>query len=345
MLFLILSSPKSVNAIYPLCASIDILSANCYDEFIGTLINMRPYAARKQVSMQDYVLTCCSTADLSRDHLERRQIPYICFTFHMDGETYPDDLGQSISSQEFYTRIMEGALPTTSQPNPEDYAAVFEPYLQQGKDILHVCLSSGLSGALQSALIAQEELKAKYPARRIYVVDSLGASSGYGLLMDQAADLRDDGLSIDDLNNWLIATRLHVHHWFFSTDLTHFKRGGRISASSAVLGTLLNICPLLNVDKEGHLIQRKKIRGKKAVIREIVEKMEAHADKGLNYDGKCYISHSACYEDARQVADLIEARFPKLNGDVLINNIGAVIGSHTGPGTVALFFFGDERQD
>lgn len=295
--------------------------------------------------MENYVLTCCSTADLSREHLERRNIPFICFTFNMDGESFPDDIGLSISFQEFYDRILMGSMPTTSQPNPEDYIAVWEPFLLEGKDVLHATLSSGLSGALQSAHIAQEEISAKYPDRKIYVVDSLAASSGYGLFMDQAADLRDNGMEIDEVYQWMLDTRLHVHHWFFATDLNHLKRGGRISASAAVLGSLLNICPLMNVDDKGRLTPRQKVRGRKNVIREIVNKMEIHADKGVNYDRKCYISHSACYEDARQVADLIEERFPNLNGEVLINNIGTVIGSHTGPGTVALFYFGDQRTE
>ena len=295
--------------------------------------------------MGNYEITCCSTVDLSREHLERRQIPFVMFAFTMNGKTYPDDLGLSISPRDFYDQIFAGAMPTTSQPNPEDYVAVFDPILQSGKDVLHVTLSSGISGAIQSAHIAQEQMQAKYPDRKIYVVDSLGASSGYGLLMDEAADHRDAGMTIDELYNWLMGTRLHVHHWFFSTDLSHLKRGGRISASAALLGSLLNICPLMNVDNTGHLVPRKKIRGKKAVIREIVAQMEEHADDGLDYTGKCYLSHSTCLEDAQTVAGLIEERFPRMNGKVLINDIGTVIGSHTGPGTVALFFFGDERID
>ena len=185
----------------------------------------------------------------------------------------------------------------------------------------------------------------KYPDRKVLIVDSLGASSGYGLFMDKLADLRDGGMSIDELYAWANDNKLKLHHWFFSTDLTFFVKGGRISKASGWFGTVLKICPLLNMDNIGKLIPRFKIRGKDRVITEIVNKMAEFADDRLDYSGKCYISQSACYEDARKVADLIEARFPKLNGKVLINNIGTTIGSHTGPGTVALFFWGDERVD
>ena len=193
--------------------------------------------------------------------------------------------------------------------------------------------------------MACEQLLQKYPNRKLVVVDSLAASSGYGLLVDMAADLRDGGGTLEDVQAWVEENKLNVHHWFFSTDLTHYKRGGRISAASATVGTLLNICPLMNMNYEGKLIPREKIRGKKHVISAIVQKMEEHAQNGANYSGKCFISNSACYEDARMVADLVEQKFPKLNGKVMINSIGTVIGSHTGPGTVALFFVGDKRTD
>ena len=163
--------------------------------------------------------------------------------------------------------------------------------------------------------------------------------------MDKAADLRDDGMSIEALRDWLEAHKLDVHHWFFSTDLTFYIKGGRVSKTAGFIGTILGICPLLNMDDKGRLIPREKIRTKKRVIREIVDKMEQFAEGGLDYSGKCYISESACMEDAKAVAALVEARFPHLNGKVEINSIGTTIGSHTGPGTVALFFFGTPRRD
>lgn len=295
--------------------------------------------------MNPYVLTCCSTADLSKEHFERRSIPYVCFHYNMDGVEYPDDLGQSIPFAEFYQRIADGAAPTTSQVSTGQFIDFFEPFLKQGLDILHVSLSSGLSGSVNSARIARDELLERYPERNLVVVDSLGASSGYGLLMDLAADRRDAGATLPELQAWLEENKLHLHHWFFSTDLTSYYRGGRISKTSQVFGTMLSICPLLNMDNLGRLIPRDKYRGKKRVIQEIVKRMAEHAQDGTGYSGKCFISMSACEEDARAVAELVESTFPKLNGRVLINNIGTVIGSHTGPGTVALFFLGDERVD
>ena len=295
--------------------------------------------------MSDYVLSCCSTADMPLEYFQKRNIPFLCFHFNMDGKEYLDDLGQSMSFEEFYKRIAAGALPTTSQVNMAQFIEFFESFLADGKDILHISFSSGLSGTYNSAVMAREELLQKYPNRKILVVDLLAASSGYGLLVDLAADLRDGGGTLEDVSAWVEGNKLNVHHWFFSTDLTHYKRGGRISAASATMGALLNICPLMNMNYEGKLIPREKIRGKKHVISEIVQKMEEHAQNGTDYSGKCFISNSACYEDARMVADLVEEKFPKLNGKVMINSVGTVIGSHTGPGTVALFFLGDKRTD
>lgn len=295
--------------------------------------------------MLSYVLTCCSTADMPYEHFNKRNIPFVCFHFILDNKEYPDDLGKTVSFEDFYAKIAAGAMPTTSQVNVGQFIDFFEPFLKEGKDILHISLSTGLSGSYNSAVAAREELIKKYPERKILVVDSLGASSGYGLLMDMAADMRDNGASLEEVHTWVEENKLYIHHWFFSTDLTHYRRGGRISATSATVGTLLNICPLMNMDYAGRLIPRTKIRGKKHVIAEIVHMMEVHAKDGVNYSGKCFISNSACYEDARKVADLIEEKFTHLNGHVMINSVGTVIGSHTGPGTVALFFVGDKRQD
>ena len=295
--------------------------------------------------MSDYVLSCCSTADLSKEHFEERDIKYTFFKYYLDDVCYPDDLGQSVPFDKFYQMMTEGADTKTSQINAEEYEEYFTPFLEAGKDILHLCLSSGISGACNSAMIAKNELQEKYPDRKIYVIDSLAASSGFGLLMDKAADLRDAGMSIDELYEWIEANKKKMHHWFFSTDLTFFVKGGRVSKTAGFVGGILNICPLLNVSNEGKLIPREKIRTKKKVIAAIVDKMEQFADGGLEYADKCYISNSACMEDATAVAQLVESRFPNLKGKVLINSIGTTIGSHTGPGTVALFFWGKERED
>jgi len=294
--------------------------------------------------MNDFILSCCSTADLSKEHFLSRDIHYICFHYELDGRQYADDLGESITFADFYQAMTNGAETKTSQINAAEYEAYFESFLKQGKDILHLTLSSGISGTINSALIAKATLEEQYPGRKIYIVDSLAAASGYGLFMDKLADLRDAGSSIDELRDWAEANKTKLQHWFFSSDLTFYIKGGRVSKTSGFVGTLLNICPLLNVNSEGKLIPRQKIRTKKKVIEAIVKQMELYAENGYDYSGKCYICHSACPEDAQAVADLVESKFPKLNGKVLINSIGTTIGSHTGPGTVALFFWGAKRE-
>lgn len=294
--------------------------------------------------MGSFVLSCCSTADREKNFFVTRNIPYVCFHLQFNGKEYLDDLGETIPFDTFYKAMKEGAMPVTSQVNSEDFVAFFEPFLKNGQDILHVSLSSGLSGTYNSANIARAELLEKYPERKIMIVDSLGASSGYGLFMEYLADLRDEGKSLEEVYNWAEANKLKMHHWFFSTDLTSYKRGGRISSTAAVVGSILSICPLLNMDDEGHLIPRKKIRTKRKAIEEIVETMMAHVQDGTNYTGKCAICHSACLEDALKVAQLIESKMPQLAGKISINSIGTVIGAHTGPGTVALFFMGDKRE-
>ena len=294
--------------------------------------------------MEDYILSCCSTADLTKEHFDDRNIRYICFHYELDGKEYPDDLGQSIPFDKFYKAMEDGATTKTSQINSDDFEEYFEKMLIEGKDVVHVSLSSGISGVVNSAMIAKENLKEKYPDRNIYVVDSLGASSGYGLFMDKLADFRDEGMSAAELYEWAQNNRLKLHHWFFSTDLKYYVRGGRISKAAGFFGGALNICPLLNMDSEGRLIPRTKVRTKKKVIQAIVDRMEEDACDGLDYSGKCYISYAACLDDAKEVARLVEERFPKLSGKVELYSIGTTIGSHTGPGTVALFFWGKERK-
>ena len=295
--------------------------------------------------MSDYVISCCSTADLSKEHFEKIDVHYCCFHYEMDGVQYLDDLGQSMDFDVFYQRMTDGAMTKTSQINADEYEEYFTQFLSQGKDIIHLTLSSGISGTFNSANLAKALLEDKYPDRKIYVIDSLAASSGYGLLVDHLATMRDSGATIDELAAWVEEHKLNLNHWFFSSDLTFFIRGGRISKAAGAVGTVLNICPLMNVDFEGRLIPRYKIRTKKKVIQAIVDKMAEQAEGGTDYSGKCFISHSACEEDAKAVAALVEERFPNLNGHVLINSIGTTIGSHTGPGTVALFFWGKKRED
>lgn len=295
--------------------------------------------------MQDYILTCCSATDLNKDFFEKNNVPCLGFPFRIAGRDYCDDFGETLPVKEFYNMIRQGEMPTTSQLNMTEFEDFFRPFLESGLDILHISFSSGLSGTFQNAHNAAEELKEEFPDRRILVVDSLAASAGYGLLMDTLASLKNSGYTLDELFEFAENNKLNLHHWFYTTDLTHLKRGGRISSASAFVGNLLNICPLMNVDFEGHLIPRDKLRGKKKAACETLSKMKEHCKDGTSYDQKCFISHSDCLEDAEYLARLIEAEFPNLTGKIQIYDIGSLIGSHTGPGTVALFFWGDTRTD
>ena len=295
--------------------------------------------------MNNYCISCCSTVDLTPERMKERDLRYVCFKFMLDGVEYPDDMGVTMSSEELFHRMENGAETKTSQVSAMEYMEHFESIQTEGKDILHVTLSTGLSGTYNSACVAKEELEQKYPERKIYIVDSLGASSGYGLLVDTLADMRDAGKTIDELYEWAGENRLRMHHWFFSTDLTFYIRGGRISKTAGFIGNVLNICHMLNKDQGGHQAPREKIRGKSQVIKKIVAKMALYDENRADYNGKCFLSHSLCIEDAKAVAAMVEEQFPHLQGKVEIFPIGTTIGSHTGPGTVALFFWGDKREN
>lgn len=293
--------------------------------------------------MESYILSCCSTADVTLDFLEKRNIEYISFHYTINGKEYKDDLGQSMSFQEFYQLMREGATTKTSQVNVDEFVTYFEEFLKAGQDVLHVSLSTGLSGSFNSARIAKEVLEEKYPTRRVLIVDSLCASSGYGLLMDRLSELRENGMKIEELYQWAEQNKLKVNHWFYSTDLSYYVKGGRISKTAGFIGSLLNIYPLLHMDNEGKLTPRFKVVGRKKVITKAIAQMVELAKNGVDYDGKCYISHADFIADAQEVAKQIERKFPKLNGRVEIFSVGTTIGSHTGPGTLAIFFFGDKR--
>ncbi len=293
--------------------------------------------------MCDFILSCCSPVDLTSEHLTKRKVVYLPFKFMIGGKEFSDDFGKSISYGEFYQAMRDGADTKTSQNNVTDYIDYFNGLLTSGKQILHITLSSGLSGTYNSAVIAAKEVNEKCGKEMVYVVDSLAASGGYGLLVDKLCDLRDEGKSILEVRDWAEKNKTNLHLWFFTTDLTYFVRGGRVSKVSGWVGTLLKICPLLNVDLNGKLIPRHKVRGKKNVIKAIVDKMDLHAENGLDYSDKCFITHSEALDDALEVKALVEDRFPNIKDGVSITSIGTTIGCHTGPGTVALFFWGNGR--
>ncbi len=295
--------------------------------------------------MADYVLSCTTHIDLPKEYADSRNLYYTTAPYFMDGKEFRDDLYQCMSAEEFYAAMVNGVDVKTSQPNMQEFLDHFESILKEGKDILHISLSSGLSGTHQSAVNAANVAKERYPERKIYVVDSLNVASGLGLFIDKLADLRDEGMSMEDLRDWAEEHKLELHHWFFTTDLTFFIKGGRVSKTAGAVAGVLGICPLLNVSNEGKLVSREKVRSKKKVIKAMVDKMVEHAQDGAEYAEKCYMCNSMCREDAEAVAALVKEKFPNIKGDILINHIGASIGAHTGPGTVALFFWGSKRED
>lgn len=295
--------------------------------------------------MSNYILSCSSTVDIPRSYLKEKNVPFVSFHYGINDKEYIDDMGESMSYEEFYDLLKQKVDTRTSQVNADEYVKFFKPFLQAGLDVIHLELSSGISGSYNSACIAKDFLQEKFPERKIIIVDSLAASSGFGLLLDSVIARRDEGATIEELQAYAEEIKLNVHHWFFSTNLEYYFKGGRISKTSFVLGSLLNICPVLNVSDVGKLTPRKKVHGKRAAIKEMIKQMIENAENGADYNKKVYICNSACYEDAKLVADLVKQNFPKMDGEVLINNIGTTIGSHTGVGTVALFFFGKKREN
>lgn len=295
-------------------------------------------------NMADYIISACSTADLTKEQFEKIDVKYICFHYSLDGVPYSDDLGQSMSFSEFYKKMDEGADTATSQINPEEFIDYFTPFLEDGKDIIHCTLSSGISGVYNSAVIARNELLEKYPDRKIIVIDSLCASTGYGLLMAEASKKRAEGADIDELANWIEENKTRLEHWFYVSELKHLVKGGRVSKASGLIGDILNICPVMYVSPDGRLVPREKTRGKKKAAKKLIENMTELAEGGLDYSGKCWISVSDRPDDAEYVKNLLLETFPKMEKEVVINSIGTVIGSHTGPGTLSIYFWGKEKR-
>lgn len=293
--------------------------------------------------MSEYVLTCDTPVDISQEHLDRLGVSYIRFHYTIDGTDYADDIGKTIPYPEFYAKLVGGADIRTSQANRVEYAEFFEPFVKDGKDVLHISFSSALSGSYNNACAAADELMEAYPGRKILVVDSLAASSGFGLFVDALGEKKAEGMEMEALRDWAVENRLRVQHWFLSCDLSFYIKGGRISRTAGAVASTLGICPLMHMDELGRLIPVDKLHTKKKTMKNIVNKMIELADGGTAYNGKCFMSHANCIEDANAVADAVRANFPNLNGDILINYIGTSIGSHTGPGTVALFFWGGDR--
>ena len=290
-----------------------------------------------------FVLSCESTVDLPFSYVSERNIPVIFYSYTINGKEYVDDMLRNPEAlPQFYQFLEEDKLPSTSQINEFNYLNFFEQQLQHG-DLLHIAFGSGMTQSVRNAELAADELREKYPERKIIVIDSLCSSSGYGMLVDYAADMRDKGCTMEEIERWVIDNRQNIHHQFFSTELKHYRRSGRMSGATAMVATVLGICPIMRLDDKGRIIAYGKVRGKNNAIKATVDAMEAHAQGGRNYTGKCFICHSQCIQDAEKTKAAILERFPHIQGDVRIVDIGTIIASHCGPGTVAIFFLGDAR--
>ena len=291
----------------------------------------------------NFILSAESTVDMPFSYMKDRDISILFYSYMMGGNEYEDDMLRDESALEtFYDGIRDGKLPTTSQINEYRYIEYFSKLLTQG-DVLHIAFGSGMTPSVINARNAQEKLRTEFPERKLIVVDSLCASSGYGMLVDDAADMRDNGASMEEIEAWALSKNEYMHHTFFSTDFTMFKRSGRVSGATAAFGTLLGICPLMHLNLAGKIVAYGKVRGKKAAVRAIVSEMLAHAENSKDYAGKCFLSNSHCPEEAQLAKAAIEEAFP--NVTVRIYEIGTIIASHCGPGTVALFFWGDKRSE
>lgn len=294
--------------------------------------------------MNQFLLSCESTVDLPYAYVASRNIPVMFYSYTVDGQDYPDDMGRDPEALPwFYAMLEAGKLPSTSQLNEFQYEAFFDELLQQG-DVLHIAFGSGMTGSVANAQKAAKTLREKYPHRKLVVIDSLCSSSGYGLLVDVAADMRDQGCTLEETEKWIMENRQLVHHQFFSTDLTYFRRSGRMSGPAAMLGAVLNICPIMRLDDSGHIIAYDKVRGKKKALERTLDIMAAKAQNGADYSGKCFICHSNCPQEAQTLKEAVQDRFPKIQDPIRICDIGTIIASHCGPGTVAVFFLGQPRE-
>lgn len=289
--------------------------------------------------MNTYVIMTDNMADLPESYIKEHELEVLSLSYILDGETY--DRNHPLEVGEFYNRMRGGSMPTTSQVNPEQAKEAFTSCLEQGKDVLYIAFSSGLSGTYNSGKIAAEEIEeeGRFPDRKLVVLDSLSASLGEGLLVHKAVQLKEAGKSLEEVASWVEEHKLNLCHNFTVDDLFHLHRGGRVSKATAILGTMINIKPILHVDNEGHLIAIGKVRGRKKSLSALADRMGEQI-KGFE-NPEVFISHGDCLEDAEYVEKLVRERFGVEN--FLINHVGPTIGAHSGPGTIALFFMGSPR--
>ena len=288
---------------------------------------------------QSYILTTDNSCDFDDNYYSEHNLPCVYLTYTIDDKTYGNS-DESLSPKEFYDKIRDGAMPQTQQANPETIKSFIEPFLKDGKDVLHVAFSSGLSGTYQSACIAAEELREEYPDRKIIIIDSLCASAGQGLLLHEAVLRRDAGMSMDELARWIEVNKLNLVHDVVAHDLFHLQRGGRVSKTAAIVGTALGIKPAIYLNNEGKLVPYSKIRGKKIALNLMADRLAKNI--ALDVSENIFICHSDVPNEASELEAMVEERIGKKVAKTVY--IGPVIGSHTGVGTVALFYFSRNRE-
>ena len=287
--------------------------------------------------MTNYKIITDSGCDLPRDMLKELDVLRVSLSVLFRGQTREDTVDEGV--RELYDALRRGEVATTAAVNPETWSRIVEPILQEGQDALILAFSSGLSATCQAATIAARELMEQYPDRKVLVVDTLCASLGQGLLVWYACQKREEGWTLEQLYHWLEETKLHLCHWFTVDDLMFLKRGGRVSGATALVGTMLQIKPILHVDDEGHLINVSKVRGRRSAIEMLARKA---VELGRGYENETmFISHGDCPEDAEYLASVLREKCGVRN--IHINHVGAVIGAHAGPGVLALFFLGENR--
>ena len=290
--------------------------------------------------MSEFVIGACSCCDLPSDYASRRNLIILPYHYFIDGNEHIEDQGNEAAIKDFYSKLREGSVSTTSMINTETFESLFRPLLESGKDILYCVLSSGLSGSYNNARMIANKLSKEFPQRKLYVVDSLSAARGFGLYMHLILNLRDQGKSIDEVHDWAENNARHIIHWFAVDSLDHLRRGGRVSRATAFLGTMMNIKPVLRFDDEGKIIPVEKIRGRKKSLIELVNKMEGQFE---NPEGATvFIGHGDALEDAQFVEKLVWERYPMIK-ETFIHYIGPIVGTHSGPSTIALHYLGNKR--
>lgn len=291
----------------------------------------------------NFQLSCESTVDLTYEYVTSRNIDVLFYTYIINEKEYIDNMGRNNEELEcFYQLLDQGALPKTSQINEFCYEEYFDKLLQKG-DVLHITFGTGMTPSYYNALKAATKIQAKYPMHKLIIVDSLCSSCGYGMLIDYCADMRDKGMTMEEIADWAINNRKKIHHQFFSTNLKYFRRSGRVSGPSAIVGSVLKICPLMKLNHEGKIVAYNRVRLAQNAIKKMVIDALENIDNGQNYNGKFFVYHSNCLDLAKETTKAIEEALPNVKERIVLLDIGCIIASHCGQGTVAISYLGSEK--